>query len=757
MNGAPPPPSERGNRRPPTRRAFLRLMTQGGGLCIGMAWGCKESATTNEIPRDPERTTPTTPPAAAPEPPAEGVLPSQVEGEVLNAWISIEADGTTHLTISESEMGQGILTGLSMVLAEALDVPWSSVRGHHADSSEVYGRQSTGGSTSVRGGGFEAMTEAGNLARALLVVAAARRWKRDPSDLSTDAGAVIAPGGERRSYGELAAAAATIARGPDAARITSKIAPSKRAPSLLGTSPPRLDLPSKVDGTAVYGMDVRRPGMRMASILRCPVFGGALGSVDAASVAATRAVPGVVDVVELPHGVAVVGTNTWACMRGRRQLKVEWKAPSDGATPLTSALLRTHAQEALDTRPIDAHTQGKGAKGLPLGARQLEATYEIPYLAHAPMEPLNCTIEVQGEGDDRRCTVWVPTQSPSRAQQVAAEVLDLPKKSVRVVRTMLGGGFGRRSEADFVRDAALVVARTGGAVQVVWTREDDIQGGAYRPMALSRLRGAVDADGWPVAWAHDLASPSIIRGMRSAVAGEGVDPSSVEGASELPYDIPHQQIRYADVGGPVTTWWWRSVGSSMNAYFVEHFLDELAALGGKDPYQLRRRLLQNHPRHLKVLDAAAEAARWGTPPAKGRARGIAVHESYGSFVAQVAEVSVAANGRPRVHALVCAVDCGQQIHPDAIAAQMEGSVVYGLSAALHDKITLADGRAVQSNFHDYPLLRMDEMPTVTVVHVESGEAHGGVGEPGVPPVAPAICNALLALTGAPQRRLPLLG
>jgi isoquinoline 1-oxidoreductase subunit beta len=442
----------------------------------------------------------------------------------------------------------------------------------------------------------------------------------------------------------------------------------------------------------------------------------------------------------------VVADHFWAADQGAKALVVEWDE-GDGAK-LDSASLGKRLK-AIAGRGVEAHSAGDVTAALKMKkGKKLEAVYEVPYLAHAPMEPLSCTAEVTGDA----CELWVSTQSPTGAQAKAAEITGLDPSKIQVHSMMLGGGFGRRSQSDFVADAVHVAKATGKPIKVIWTREDDVRMGMYRPAAYNLMTGAVDADGWPVAWRHQIASPSIVHVF--GPLKDGIDRSSVEGAANLPYAIPNQRVTYARPKLPVTTWFWRSVGSSQNAYVTECFLDELAALGGKDPLELRRRLLKDAPRHLRALERAAEAAGYGKPLAEGRAHGLAVHESYGSIVAEVAEVSIE-DGRPRVHRVTCAIDCGQVINPDTIRAQMDSSVAYGLSAALFGRIDFDKGRVVQSNFHDYPIVRMGEMPRVDTVIIAEGEPHGGVGEPALPPLAPAVCNALRALTGTPVRKLPI--
>ncbi len=703
-----------------SRRGFLRASaTAGGGLLLAFTIGCKDKSK---------------------DKPAAAAMPEAPTGEPvdLDAWIRIDPDDTITFRIADSEMGQGVMTALSMILAEELDADWSKVRAEHAPvDATLYGRQSTGGSTSIRQG-WDGLREAGARARAMLVGAAAAKWGVASDQLTTEASAVVHAGSKRRArYGELA---------KDALAITPPEKPVLKAPEryfLVGKPIRRLDQRAKVTGEAVYGLDVRLPGMRYAMIVRSPTIGGAVKSFDAAK---TKAVAGVEQVVQVPTGVAVIATNTWAARRGAEQLAVEWeKGPN---TELSSASVSALLAK-LAPKGKQAHAQGDAPKALARAKTKLAATYEVPYLAHAPMEPLNCTVHVEAD----RCRIWTGTQSPTSAHKTAMEILGLPAEKVQVTTTFLGGGFGRRSQSDYVAEAVHVARNAKVPVQLVWTREDDMRGGNYRPAALSQLQGALDAEGWPEVWIQRIATPSILESM-GRLGADGIDPTAVEGVTNLPYDVPNVLVTYAKATLPVTTWFWRSVGSSQNAWAVEHFLDELARAGKKDPVEVRRRLLAKHPRHLGVLEAAVAKAGWGAPLPDGRARGVAVHESFGSYVAQVAEVSIE-NNTPRVHRVVCAIDCGRIVNPDTIAAQMESGIYYGLSAALHGAISLEGGAVRTSNFHDYPVVRMPQAPVIETIIVPSTEPPGGVGEPSTPPIAPAVCNALLALTGKPIRNLPI--
>lgn len=643
-----------------------------------------------------------------------------------DAYIQIGTDGSIVLMVDESEMGQGVSTALPMILAEELDADWSTVKYEQAPVDPArFGDQWTSSSTSVRGG-YLKLRRAGAAAREMLVAEAAQRWNVPAGECVTESGVVAhrATGVSMR-YAELSAAASQRAI-PQQPRL--KDAKDFR---ILGTPKQRLDLPRKVDGSAVFGIDVRLPDMLVAQVERCPVFGGQLKSFSAT---AASAVFGVRLVVQIPSGVAVIADHYYAAQEGRRALLVEWEAGQHGE--LSSAKLSTALLEGLG-RGKALLEKGDAKRVIAASARTIEAVYVAPYLAHAPMEPLNCTAHVRKDS----CEIWVPTQSPTGVSETAAAVLGIPIDRVTVHPTLLGGGFGRRSAQDFMVEALHASRAAGKPVKVVWSREDDIRGGQYRPAAVSRLTAALDEGGFPVAWRHAFAQPTPA--------------PEVEGATTLPYEIANLLVEGAVVAAPIPTRAWRSVAHSIHAWVTECFLDELAVLGGKDPVELRRHLLAAHPRHRRVLDLAAERAGWGKPLPPGHAHGLALHESFGTIVAEIAEVSLGDTGSVRVHKVTCVVDCGQVINPDTVEAQMEGGIVYGLSAALHGQVAIEKGRAVQSNFHDYRVLRLPEMPQIDTYIVPSQEPPGGVGEPSTPPIAPAVCNALRALTGKPIRSLPI--
>ena len=676
---------------------------------------------------------------------ARAVTPEAPDETVLqpNAWVRIHSDDTVLIRIGSSEMGQGVLTAIPMLVAEELDCDWARVRSGTGPADAAFrnpliGAQVTGGSTAVRGY-WTIARRAGAVAREMLVTAAARRWGVPVESCRTAKGQVIhEPSGRRLRYGALALEAAGL---PIPEEVFLKDPDEFR---LIGRPLPRTDTPDKVTGKARFGLDVKLPRMWTAVIERCPVFGGKLRGFDATG---ARKVSGVREVLAISSGVAVLAEDTWSALQGRRRLRVEWdEGPGAG---LSSASLRERMRRALDSG-LEAARRGDAARALARAPRRIAAEYEVPFLAHATMEPMNCTVRIDHSG----CDIWVPTQAQTFSQQTAMRLTGLPAEKVRIHTTFLGGGFGRRSETDFVHEAVELALASGRPVQVVWTREDDMRHDFYRPATVNRLAAALDDAGLPVAWQHFIAGPSILARRAPGAVRNGIDGTSVEGAANLPYAIEHLDVRYALVEAGIPVGFWRSVGSSQNAFVTECFLDEVARAGGHDPLDLRLRLLRDHPRHRGVLELAAEKAGWGAPPAAGRHRGVAVAGSFGSYVAQVAEVSVEQD-RVRVHRVVCAVDCGRIVNPDTIRAQMESGIVYGLTAALKGEITIRNGRVVQGNFPDYPLLTMAEMPAVEV-HIVASEADpGGVGEPGTPPIAPAVANAVFAATGRPVRRLPI--
>ena len=665
-----------------------------------------------------------------------------------NAFLRIAPDGTVTVLLAHSEMGQGMWTGLVMLLAEELDLDWSKLRVEHAPAAPAYahtafGMQMTGGSTSIASE-FDRYRQVGALARALLVQAAAQKWNVPVADCRVERGEVIA-GARRAGFGELAEAASRL---PRPTEVTLK---PRSAWTVIGRPHKRLDSAAKVQGRAGFGMDVQFPGLHTALVARSPYFGGRVRSFDGGAAMKVR---GVKTVVQVPSGVAVVAENFWAAKLGRDALVVDWD-PGDGGTIDTDAMARSY-REAAAKPGAKAKAAGDPAAAMKTATHVVEAEYDFPYLAHATMEPLNCTVRI---GPDK-AEVWTGTQFQTFDQKVAAEITGLKPEQVEIHTQFLGGGFGRRATptSDFVREAVHVAKAAGLPVKTVWTREDDMHGGYYRPLFFHKVKVGLDAQGAPVAWQHALVGQSFMAGtaFEPMMVKDGVDGTSVEGVADSAYigDVPNHLVELHSPRLPVTTLWWRSVGHTHTGFVMETMMDELAKAAGQDPLAYRRARLARHPRHLGALNLAAQHAGWGTAAPAGRFRGLAVHESFGSYVAQVAEVSVA-NNQIRVHRVVCAIDCGTAVNPAGVAAQMEGAVVFGLSAALHDAITLREGKVQQSNFHDYPPLRMYEAPTVEVHIVPSTERPSGVGEPGVPPIAPAVANAVFAATGKRLRRLPL--
>jgi isoquinoline 1-oxidoreductase beta subunit len=681
-------------------------------------------------------------------PPAPAKLPPP------NAFLRIGADESVTVLLAHSEMGQGIWTTLPILVAEELECDWSKIKVEHAPAAPVYGHtayhvQMTGGSTTTWSE-FDRYRQVGALARTLLVQAAAARWKVDPSACRAEDGFVVS-GDRRLSFGALAAEAAK-ATPPD--QVTLK---PRETWKRIGKPTPRLDSRAKVTGRAEFGIDVRVPGLMVAVVRRAPVFGGKVKSFSAEK---ASAVPGVKKVVQVPSGVAVVAETFWAAKRGRDLLEVEWDL-GPGATVDTTALAAEYRRLAgtPGTKSIAAGSLATTGTASPSSGRDgktFEADYEAPYLAHATMEPMNATVRAAGG----KAEVWAPTQFQTMDQGSVARVFGLKPEDVQVHTTFLGGGFGRRATAssDVVTEAAHVAKESGFAVKVVWTREDDTQGGYYRPQYLHRVRVRLGADGAPAAWHQTIVGQSILAGtpFEAAMVKGGIDTTSVEGVSDSPYvkGTPDHLVELHSPKNAVPVLWWRSVGHSHSAFAMECAIDELAALAGVDPLAYRRRLLAAHPRHLAALDLAASKHGFGTETPKGVGRGIAVHESFGSVVAVAVDVTVE-GGAIRVRRATSAVDCGTCVNPLSVKAQLEGAVAFGLSAALYGELTLKEGRVQESNFHDYPLLRIADMPRVQAFVVDSTAKPGGVGEPGVPPVAPAVANAVFAVTGKRHRRLPL--
>lgn len=670
---------------------------------------------------------------------------------VPNAFIRIAPDNTVTVICKHIEFGQGPYTGVATILADELDADWAQMRVESAPAdvkkyaNSAFGVQGTGGSTAMANS-WDQLRSAGAEARARIVAAAAKKWGVDPGSITIEKGVVKGAGGSA-TFGELA----------EPAQQTEVAGPFKPkepdAWKLIGAAKlPKVDTVEKTNGTAVYTIDVKLPDMLTCVIARPSRFHAKVKSFDAAD---ALAIPGVKEVFAVSQGVAVLATGYWAAKKGRDAVKVVWDETGTEARG-TDQIVKEYVDLAGKQGSI-ARNDGDTDAALSGAAKVIEATYAFPYLAHAPMEPNNCVIYRRADGG---VEMAFGCQMPTVDQQVAAAILGLTPDKVTIKTLLAGGSFGRRAtpSGDMAAEAAEVMkgAQHKGPIKVLWTREDDIKGGRYRPIFVHKLRGAVDKDGNISAWDQVIVGQSFMKGspFEAGMIKNGVDQTMVEGASTLPYQIPNLRVsaHMTEVGVP--TLWWRSVGSTHTAFSTETFLDQLAELADVDPLEIRRKLLAKHPRHLGVLELAAEKAGWGTPLAKGRARGIAVHESFHSFVAHVVEVSVGEDNLPKVERVVVAADCGIAINPDIIKAQLEGGMGFGLSAAMFASVDLEDGRVVQSNFHDYRVLRINEMPDVEVHIVDSKEKPTGIGEPGTPPVAPAIANAWAKLTGQRIFTLP---
>ncbi|WLQ14838.1 xanthine dehydrogenase family protein molybdopterin-binding subunit [Hahella aquimaris] len=695
-------------------------------------------------------------------------LPQGMEANSLrpNAWLEVTPDNRVILTLDRVEMGQGTYTGMCTLLAEELDVDPAAIEVVFAPVDSAYeqpdfGLQITGGSTSLSSN-WVRLREAGAMGRAMLVAAAAQVWNAPASSIITEHGACrLREGGPSLSYGELAELAA---RQPAPTNITLKSPEDYR---YIGKFNQRLDASLKSFGQADFGIDVQLPDMLYAVMARPPAAGGSVRALDDRE---ARNMPGVAAVIQVPRGVAVVADKYWRARQARDKLKIEWDAGELGA--LDTASVFDLYRQTLATQSGDTvRSEGDVERALASTSARVTGEYRAPFLAHATMEPQNCTVWFR----DGRCDVWAPTQGPDVARAVARRECGLSAADIHIRTTFIGGGFGRRLSQDFVGEAVSIAQHFDRPVKLIWSREEDIQHDLFRPASLHRLTAALSPGGEALAWTHDIAAPRVIdhyvREAAGAVAptwapqamvrmAAGVakmvtpDQSAYEGAEDIPYAIPHIRVRHmkADAGVPIS--YWRSVGHSFNAFVVESFIDELAHHARQDPVAYREGLLRDHPRHLRVLRAAAQKAGWNGPLASGRAHGVACHKSFGTYVAQIAEVSVESDAI-RVHRVVCAVDCGLAVNPDTVIAQMQGGVIFGLTAALYGEITHTQGAVRQSNFHDYPVLRMNETPIIDVVLVGGDAAPTGVGEPGTPPIAPAVANAVFRLTGRRLRDLPL--
>ncbi len=708
----------------PSRRKFLKeSVALMGGLVIGFY-----------LPTQGGR-------AYAAEAPAKQVYPP-------DAFIHIAPDDSITIVVNKSEMGQGVYTSLPMLIAEELEADWSRISVVSAPVGAVYnhtgfGMQLTGGSSSIPSS-WEQMRRVGASARILLVRAAAQQWGVPESECHAGNSRVIHAGsGREASYGALADAAAKLPLPNDV------VLKSPKDFKIIGKPMKRLDTPAKINGTAQFGLDVYLPGILTVLVARSPVFGGKVKSFDATE---ARKLPGVQGVYQVPTGIAVAASGFWPAKTARDLLVIEWDE-GPGAALTTTKMVAEYL--ALAGQPgLVARKDGDTVQGFRKAHKSVTAEYEVPYLAHAAMEPLNVVVDLKPD----RCVIWTGTQMQTMDCAMAAKTAGLKPEQVQIHTTFLGGGFGRRANprSDFVIEAVQVAMAVGKPVKVVWTREDDTRGGYYRPMWADHIEAGIAKDGKPLAWKHTIVGQSIVADtpFEGFMTHNGIDATSVEGASTLPYMIPNLQVELHSTKNAVPVQWWRSVGHSHTAFVVETMVDELAHLAGKDPVAYRMAMLPAASRYRGVLQLAADKAGWGRKklPA-GHAYGVAVHQSFNSYVAQIAEVSLD-SGKIRVHRVVAAVDCGMIVNPDGIHQQIEGAIVFGLSAALHGAITLEKGRVMQSNFNDYPPLRYSEMPLVEVHIVASSEPPTGIGEPGTPPIAPAVANAVFRLTGKRMRRMP---
>jgi isoquinoline 1-oxidoreductase beta subunit len=673
---------------------------------------------------------------------------AEAGGFAPNAFIRIDSGGQIVLTMPYVEMGQGDYTAIPMLIAEELEVDLKQVRLEHAPpDAKLYGNpllagvQATGGSTAI-GAAWKPMREAGAVARTMLVSAAAQRWSVDPASCRAQSGEVLhPPTGRRLTYGELAA---------DAAGMPVPSSTVLKRPEdfkLIGTPAKRLDTPAKVSGSAVFGIDARPPGVKIATLAQSPVFGGRVKSVDDA---AARAVNGVRQVVRLDDAVAVVADHMGAAKKGLAALVIKW---DDGphAKLKTDDIASALEKATLNSGPV-AQNIGDVDKAMASAAVKVESIYEVPFLAHAAMEPMNCTVHVRDDG----CEVWVGTQVLARARAAAAKITGLPLEKVVVHNHLIGGGFGRRLEIDGVARAVEIAKHVDGPVKVVWTREEDVQHDMYRPYWFDRMSAGLDEKGMPVAWNHRFAGSSIIARWLPPAFNNGLDPDSTDGAIDLAYNLPNLRVEYLRVEpAGIPTAFWRSVGPSHNVFVTESFIDELAAAAKQDAVAYRRALLDKSPRAKAVLELAAEKAGWGQKLPDRLGRGVSVQNTFRTYMAQVAEVEVAKDGSVRVRRVVCAVDCGVVVNPNIVRAQIEGAIIFGITAALYGAITLKDGRVEQANFDTYQMLRINKAPAIEVYIVQSSETPGGMGEPGTSAIVPAVANAIFAATGKRLRRMPV--
>jgi len=710
-----------------SRRAFL----QGTGLLLGFSL---TGASTSSV-------------FAAP---LSQVVENEVAGTFApNGFVRINPTGAVTLVMPMVEMGQGVYTSLSMLLAEELEVKLDQIQVQHAPPNHalyvnsIIGIQNTGGSASVRAF-WTPLRQAGAVGRNLLIGAAAKRWNVDPATCRAKDGIVFdASGAKHLSYGELATAAAKLPV-PPAADVRLK---DPKDFTLIGTRARRVDSSIKVDGRALYGIDTRLPGMKVAAVAISPVLGGKAKKVDEK---AALAVKGVRQVVNIDEAVAVVADHMGAAKKGLEAAAITWDDGPNGK--VSNADIVKQLEEESKKPGAVARNDGDAEKALAAAAQRVDAIYQVPFLAHAAMEPMNCTVHLQRD----RCHIWVGTQAPTITQSLVAELTGLPKEAIKIHNHLIGGGFGRRLEADGTVLAVKIAKHVDGPVKVIWSREEDIQHDMYRPYYLDRLSAGLDAAGKPVAWTHRIAGSSVMARYYPPYVKDGLDPDAVEAAAEPPYALPNIHVDFVRVEPPgVRTSWWRGVGPTHNVFVVESFIDELAHAANKDPVTYRKGLLGHNPRALAVLSLAAEKAGWASPLPARHGRGISVQFAYGSYTSQVAEVEVAADGSVKVKRIVCALDCGMYVNPDTIEAQIQGGTLFGLTAALHGSITFKDGRVEQSNFDNYLPMRIDEVPVVETHLIKNAEAPGGVGEAPTAIVSAAVTNAIFAATGKRVRSLPI--
>ncbi|AXF16688.1 xanthine dehydrogenase family protein molybdopterin-binding subunit [Paraburkholderia caledonica] len=734
QNGATSSPEANG-KRGVSRRTFLKLSVTvgaaaGGGLLLGFSMPAvsqDQKAGKSVIGGD------------ANEAAQNGVF-------APNAFIQIDTAGKVTLVIPKVEMGQGVYTSIPMLIAEELEVPLDTVTLDHAPPDEklftdpLLGGQLTGGSTSIRYA-WEPMRKAGATARMLLIGAAAQQWQVDAASCHAKSGQVIHAASNRSiGYGQLVDAAAKL---PVPQNVPLK---DPKDFKIIGTAVKRLDSPEKVDGTATFGLDVRLPDMVYAAIANCPVFGGKLASVDDTN---AKKIPGVRQVVKIDNAVAVIGDHTWAAKRGLQALDIKWNEGADAklsmkqiVDDLANASQRNGAVARKDGDVVHAFSNAK---------TRVDAVYQQPFLAHATMEPINCTVHVRPDG----CEIWLGSQVPTRVRDAAMAVTGLPADKIVVHNHLIGGGFGRRLEFDMVTQAVKIGKQVSTPVKVLWTREEDIQHDMYRPYYYDKISAGLDANGKPLAWQHRIVGSSIMARFAPPAFKDGLDPDAVEVASDLPYDLPNQLVDYVrQEPHAIPTAFWRGVGPTRGTFVVESFIDELAAEAKVDPVKYRRDLLGKTPRALNVLNTATQAANWGSALPKGQGRGVSVMHAFGSYFAIVVDVAVD-QGEVAVKRVVCAVDCGMVVNPNTVEAQVQGGIIFGITAALYSEITIKDGRVEQNNFTDYRMLRIDETPPIDVHIVKSSEAPGGIGEPGTAALAPALTNAIFAATGKRLRQLPV--